>query len=156
MATACERVRATQMTTSFAVSKSRLIASSLCHPLVTEKKRTPPLGCPPLKTAQIFLRRRVCRTKLPPKNFDLDTKNCLKITRKKARNVSKNVKALSCCPEGPARHLDVSGQKLSPHCLETIFDSQLPSPKSSSKMPPKLSSPPQERAFFPLSKLPLR
>ena len=42
-------------------------------------------------------------------------------------------------PEGPARYLDVSRQKLSPHCLETIFDSQLPSPKLSPKMPPKLS-----------------
>ena len=44
-------------------------------------------------------------------------------------------------PEGPARHLDVLRQKLSlpPHCLETIFDSQLPSPKLSPKIPPKLS-----------------
>ena len=41
-------------------------------------------------------------------------------------------------PRGPC---DVSGKKLSPHCLETIFDSQLPSPKSSPKMPPKLSLP---------------
>ena len=41
--------------------------------------------------------------------------------------------------EGPARHIDASRQKLSPHCLETIFDSQLPSPKLSPKMPPKLS-----------------
>ena len=37
------------------------------------------------------------------------------------------------------RHLDVSRQKLTPHCLATIFDSQLPSPKLSPKMPPKLS-----------------
>ena len=51
-------------------------------------------------------------------------------------------------PEGPARHLDVSGQKLSPHCLETIFDSQLPSPKSSPKMPPKLSLPHTKGHFF--------
>ena len=51
-------------------------------------------------------------------------------------------------PEGPARHLDVSGQKLSPHCLETIFDSQLPSPKSSPKMPPKLSLPHRRGHFF--------
>ena len=42
-------------------------------------------------------------------------------------------------PEGPARHLDVSQQKVTPHCLATIFDSQLPSPKLSPKMPPKLS-----------------
>ena len=59
-------------------------------------------------------------------------------------------------PRGPARHLDVPGQKLSPHCLETIFDSQLPSPKSSPKMPPKLSLPHRRGHFFPLSKLPLR
>ena len=51
-------------------------------------------------------------------------------------------------PEGPARHLDVSGQKLSPHCLETIFDSQLPSPKLSPKMPPKLSLPTGEEGIF--------
>ena len=51
-------------------------------------------------------------------------------------------------PEGPARHLDVSGQEFSPHCLETIFDSQLPSPKSSPKMPPKLSLPHRRGHFF--------
>ena len=51
-------------------------------------------------------------------------------------------------PEGPARHLDVPGQKLSPHCLETIFDSQLPSPKSSPKMPPKLSLTHRRGHFF--------
>ena len=51
-------------------------------------------------------------------------------------------------PEGPARHLDVSGQKLSPHCLETIFDSQLPSPELSPKMPPKLSLPHRRGHFF--------
>ena len=39
----------------------------------------------------------------------------------------------------PSRHLDVSRRKLTPHCLATIFDSQLPSPKLSPKMPPKLS-----------------
>ena len=42
-------------------------------------------------------------------------------------------------PEGPARHLDVSRQKLTRQCLATIFDSQLPSPKLSPKMPPNLS-----------------
>ena len=51
------------------------------------------------------------------------------------------------CPEGPARHHNVSRQILSPHCLETIFDSQLPSPKLSPKMPRKLSLPTQERIF---------
>ena len=51
-------------------------------------------------------------------------------------------------PRGPPRHLDVSRQKLSPHCLETIFDSQLPSPKSSPKMPPKLSLPDKRGYFF--------
>ena len=50
--------------------------------------------------------------------------------------------------EGPARHLDVTGQKLSPYCLETIFDSQLPSPKSSPEMPPKLSLPHRRGHFF--------
>ena len=50
-------------------------------------------------------------------------------------------------PEGPARQIDVSRQKLSPHCLEATFDSQLPSPKLSSKMPPKLSLP-HKRGLF--------
>ena len=37
----------------------------------------------------------------------------------------------------------VSRQKLSPHCLATVCDSQLPSPKLVfSKMPPKLPQPP--------------
>ena len=44
-------------------------------------------------------------------------------------------------PEGPARHLDASRQKLTPHCLAAIFDSQLPSPEVSLKMPPKLPLP---------------
>ena len=49
------------------------------------------------------------------------------------------------------------GKKMTPHCLATIFDSQLPSPKLSLKMPPKLPLPPQKRAFLPLlSKLPPR
>ena len=39
-------------------------------------------------------------------------------------------------------------RKLSPHCLETMFDSQLPSPKSSPKMPPKLSLPHRRWHFF--------
>ena len=53
-------------------------------------------------------------------------------------------------PEGPARHLDASRQKLTPHCLAAIFDSQLPSPKLSLKMPPKLPLPHKthKRGFF--------
>ena len=50
-------------------------------------------------------------------------------------------------PEGPARHLDASRQKLTPHCLAAIFDSQLPSPKLSLKMPPKLPLP-HNRGIF--------
>ena len=46
------------------------------------------------------------------------------------------------------RHLDVSRQKLTPHCLATIFDSQLPSPKLSPKMPPKLSLAHKRGHFF--------
>ena len=45
-------------------------------------------------------------------------------------------------------NLDVSGQKLSPHCLQTIFDAQLPSPKLSPEMLPKLSLPLKRRLFF--------
>ena len=51
-------------------------------------------------------------------------------------------------PEGPARHLDVSRQNLSPPCLEATFDSRLPSPKLSPKMPPKLSLPHKRGLFF--------
>ena len=51
-------------------------------------------------------------------------------------------------PEGPARHLDASRQKLTPHCLAAIFDSQLPSPKLSLNMPPKLPLPHNRGHFF--------
>ena len=51
-------------------------------------------------------------------------------------------------PEGPARHLDASRQKLTPHCLAAIFDSQLPSPKLSLQMPPKLPLPHNRGHFF--------
>ena len=37
--------------------------------------------------------------------------------------------------------------KLSPHCVETIFDSHLPSPKLSPKTSSRTVSPPQERFF---------
>ena len=51
-------------------------------------------------------------------------------------------------PEGPERHLDASRQKLTPHCLAAIFDSQLPSPKLSLKMPPKLPLPHKREHFL--------
>ena len=48
-------------------------------------------------------------------------------------------------PEGPARQIDVSRQKLSPHCLEAIFDSQLPSqPNCLLKCLPNCLSPTRE------------
>ena len=50
-------------------------------------------------------------------------------------------------PEGPARHLDASRQKLTPRCLAAKIDSQLPSPKLSLKMPPKLPPPTIEDIF---------
>ena len=51
-------------------------------------------------------------------------------------------------PRGPCEtDWGVSRQKLTPHCLEAIFDSQLPSPKLSPKMPPKLSLP-HKRGLF--------
>ena len=53
-------------------------------------------------------------------------------------------------PEGPERHLEVSRQRLTPHCFVAIFDSHLPSPKLSLEMPPKLVSHPK-RGFMPLS-----
>ena len=52
------------------------------------------------------------------------------------------------CPEGPARHLDASRQKLTPHCVAAIFDSQLPSPKLSPKMPSQLPLPHKRGLFF--------
>ena len=42
----------------------------------------------------------------------------------------------------------VSRQKLAPHCLAAIFDSELPSPKLSLKMPPKLPLPHKRGHFF--------
>ena len=48
------------------------------------------------------------------------------------------------------------GKKLSPHCLEAIFDSQLPSPKLSLKMPPKLSLPHKRGLLILFQKLPPR
>ena len=45
------------------------------------------------------------------------------------------------------RHLDVSRQKWTPHCLATIFDSQLPSPKLSPRLPLRLSLAHKRRAF---------
>ena len=47
-----------------------------------------------------------------------------------------------------AWNLDASRQKLTPHCLAGIFDSQLPSPKLSLKMPPKLPLPHKRGPFF--------
>ena len=82
---------------------------------------------------QMFLQHRGAHAEHPQPKPSLEKKN---LDRKKTY------------PEGPARHLDVPGQKLSPHCLETIFDSQLPSPKSSPKMPPKLSLPHRRGHFF--------
>ena len=55
---------------------------------------------------------------------------------------------LQVFPEGLARHLDASRQKLTPHCLAAIFDSQLPSPKLSLKMPPKLPLPHNRGQFL--------
>ena len=81
-------------------------------------------------------------TKFEGRTLNVDLPNKQKITVKKIG-----------FPEGPARQLDVSRQKLTPHCLETIFDSQLPSPKLSPQVPHKFSTP-QERAFSLLSKLP--
>ena len=57
-----------------------------------------------------------------------------------------NIPAKTYHPEGPARHLDASRQTLTPHCLAAMFDSQLPSPKLSLKLPPNLPLP-HKRGF---------
>ena len=49
--------------------------------------------------------------------------------------------------QGLARHRDASRQKLSPHCLKKMFDSQSPSPKLSPNMPPELPLP-HKRGLF--------
>ena len=66
-----------------------------------------------------------------------------RLRARRARMIPLECRKWGCnkCPEGPARHLDASRQKLTPHCLAAIFDSQLPSPKLSHKMPPKLPLP---------------
>ena len=51
-------------------------------------------------------------------------------------------------PEGPARQTDVSRQNLSPHCLEAIFDSQLPSSNCLLKCLPNCLSPHKRGLFF--------
>ena len=56
-------------------------------------------------------------------------------------------------PEGPARQIDVSRQKLSPHCLEAILTRSYPRPNCLIKCLPNCLSPTKERAFYPLSKL---
>ena len=64
MARACADARHTNdtnpfpQTTLFVVSKSRLIASSARHSLVTEKKRTPHLGPPHLKVPDLLKRAK--------------------------------------------------------------------------------------------------
>ena len=60
------------------------------------------------------------------------------------RRLQSNV--FKCPPRGPY----VSQQKLSPHCLETTFDSQLPSPKLSPTIPPEKLSRPHKRGHFSL------
>ena len=50
-------------------------------------------------------------------------------------------------PEGLARHLDASRQKLTPHCLAAIFDSQLPSPRYLLKCLPNCLFPAREGIF---------
>ena len=47
-----------------------------------------------------------------------------------------------------ALRVNASRQKLTPHCLATIFDSRFPSPKLSLKLPPKLPLPHKTGHFF--------
>ena len=65
--------------------------------------------------------------------------------------------AVGCVCVQPITQRALRGKKMTPHCLAAIFDSQLPSQKFSLEMPPsqiQTASPPEERAFFHLSKLP--
>ena len=52
-----------------------------------------------------------------------------------------------CFPEGPARHLDASRQKLTPHCLAAIFDLNYPRPNCLKKCLPNCLSPTVEEIF---------
>ena len=81
--------------------------------------------------------------KFPGKHKKTYSQNSSGEQAKQQRLKKKPQSRLKCSifpfPEGPGRYLDVLRQKLSPHCLETIFDLQQPLPKLSPKMPPKLS-----------------
>ena len=60
-------------------------------------------------------------------------------------------------PQGSVRHLDASRQKLTPHCLAAIFESQfITLTQIVSQNASQIASPPQARVFFSLSKLPPR
>ena len=119
-----------------------------------DRKGTSPKVFPPQKnslkqgiSSSHFLRdlSQVVRCTLWDTPVPLYTRTSHPLPMKAPRSVC----APLCCknPEDPARQIDVSRQKLSPHCLEAIFDSQLPSPKLSPKMPPKLSLP-HKRGLF--------
>ena len=87
---------------------------------------------------EFVIRWHVCRTKFS--THEVSHENCSEISPEFFEPL--------LCPEGPARHLDASRQKLTPHCLAAIFDSQLPSPKLSLKMPPKMPLPHNRGHFF--------
>ena len=50
-----------------------------------------------------WLGRHVCRTKLPPKNFAIDTKNDLKRIRKRIRKMIRNASEQFLAPLGPLK-----------------------------------------------------
>ena len=70
--------------------------------------------------------------------------SCFFWKRKKARETLKKNKGF---PEGPARHLDASLQKLTPHCPAAIFHSQPPSPNCLLKCLQNCLSPTREDFF---------
>ena len=87
---------------------------------------------------RMLLVHRVSRVQAPDRLLQRAcSARCCVIIRKGPLSGAKSLHS----PEGPARHLDASRQKLTPHCLAAIFDSQLPSLKLPLKMPPKLPLP---------------
>ena len=106
-------------------------------------ERLPGLQCP------AFGARALCLLKAPHRAFNHRGQKSKRNIRPKSIQ-----QELGVYPGGSARHPNVSRQKLTPHCLAAIFDSQLPSPKLSPKMPPIWASPPTRKgAFGPLSQL---
>ena len=95
----------------------------------------------------------VIRADIPPQNFGQGTPNAGKTSTWARTSMTR--RGGRPRPQGTSKNFGQKnfGAEFSFPSLEAIFDSQLPSPKLSPKMPPKLSLPHKRGLFYPLSKL---